>query len=581
MMQEQDVKDPTIAYLLLRDGHAVPIKGLSPTDLKLPRGAVIVREGFEELRRTSELNAIVDCLGFRGDWGDYQRTHWPQLQAFMERHGLVTYRNLFESGILALIGAMHRQRRALADRLFLGPEPRPTRVFTGMGIDWESWEDKYFYTVQARGMVEEDCAYVPEDLEETRRWFYARRFQADLVNFVGDHLLDIGEDGEVVLMMYAESTMSAEEREIRERLSRKVAEVFRWYIQNCGQGWVDVLPYNDRLIFLKGPDGQYDFVWRDLRETPPPIHYGPDQNPRLLHPLDVPSVHSDQLHFDAWNYYRRDAWAQKEAHEAETHYYAKGNSALGYPGAMVVLRGYLQDTGAMQEIPRIFSGDVVPAGFRQVTQPDGQRLLVSELISIEQMQEMMRESGYVERRVERRKARNLGDDSVWFDSDFNKLWEPGNSDDEPELPSAVTWYDAQAYCAWMEKSLGCQVRLPTADEYQVWFPESDGKRALLQHPVSKAPGGVERVWSSGDNEKNLYGDPERLRFVPDLQWVSSAEGLRAVHAYNVFEWVLNNKQLVLSPYSNTSCAPHTWGAHKTMKVCFRVVLELERPGQSG
>lgn len=570
-MRATNDNDPVIAYLLLKDGHAVPIRGLSPTELKPARGAVIVREGYEELRRTSELNAIVDCLGFRGDWGDYQRTHWPQLQAFMERHGLNTWRNLFDSGIPALFGMMHLQRRAVSDRLFLGPEPRPTRIFTGYGIDWDSWQSLHSSQVWPRHVSLDDLNYVPQDLEETKRWLFARRFETDLVNFVSDHLVDIGRDGEVVLMMYAAPTMPKEERVERERKSKKVAEVFRWYIQQCGEGWLEVLPYHENLIFLKGPDGLYDFVWRELRETKPLVHVGHDNKPRLLHPLDMPAVLKDQLHFDAWSYYRREVWEQKEAHEAESYYYATGNSPHAYPGKSVVLRNYLKDTGVLQETPRYFSGDE-PAGWVRVTQHDGEVLLVSQLVSIEQMQQMMRASGYAERRVERQSQ--VREDEVWFDGDFNKLWEPGNSDDSPHLPAAVTWYDAQAYCAWMERQYGCQVRLPTASEYHVWFPNSDGKQALLEHSVSRAPSGVERVWSVGESEKALTGEPERLRYVPDLQWVSAESGLKAVQAYNVFEWVLNNPQLVLNPYTNTSCAPHTWGAYKAMKVCFRVVIEL-------
>src|SRR5690606_27781508 len=34
-------------------------------------------------------------------------------------------------------------------------------------------------------------------------------------------------------------------------------------IDEIGQGWVDIIPYNENLIFLRGEKGEYSFVFRN------------------------------------------------------------------------------------------------------------------------------------------------------------------------------------------------------------------------------------------------------------------------------------------------------------------------------
>ena len=90
MKQTSDPNPPApIAWLLLRDGHAVPITGLAPDDFKAARWRT-VQAPETSLQHTQGLKAIVDCLGFHGDFGNYTREHWPQVQAFLrdqQQHG--------------------------------------------------------------------------------------------------------------------------------------------------------------------------------------------------------------------------------------------------------------------------------------------------------------------------------------------------------------------------------------------------------------------------------------------------------------------------------------------------------------
>ena len=71
----------------------------------------------------------------------------------------------------------------------------------------------------------------------------------------------------------------------------------------------------------------------------------------MLHPIDTPSSLQSEGDFRIWSYYRRDAWEEKEQHEAEKLYYATGGKGglLSYPGLDVVMQRYLRHQGVYGE----------------------------------------------------------------------------------------------------------------------------------------------------------------------------------------------------------------------------------------
>ena len=48
-----------------------------------------------ELRHRRRLNAIVDTLGFTGDFGDYKHSCWPRFTEFLADHGCTVQCDLF------------------------------------------------------------------------------------------------------------------------------------------------------------------------------------------------------------------------------------------------------------------------------------------------------------------------------------------------------------------------------------------------------------------------------------------------------------------------------------------------------
>ncbi|MGH1392325.1 MAG: hypothetical protein ACRAUZ_19560, partial [Aeromonas jandaei] len=75
-----------LGYLPLRDGHAIPLRGISPADIKEGAKSRVLHPDADPLKHRQTLNAIVDRLGFAGDFGTYQNKGWPEFQAFLKKH---------------------------------------------------------------------------------------------------------------------------------------------------------------------------------------------------------------------------------------------------------------------------------------------------------------------------------------------------------------------------------------------------------------------------------------------------------------------------------------------------------------
>lgn len=539
-----------IGWMLLRDGHAVPITGLEPDALKSARGGTIEREGIS-LKHTSGLNAIVHSLGFDGDFGDYRHHHYPRLERLLEEHGLTRRIDAFDvpSNCMSF-GTMRFMRRALADRLFLGPAPMPRRVFTGYDHDWEVWEALRYEAHYAHNWMRADDAFASEDIEKLRRWVYRHRLLGTFhaFNFRGDQFLDPGAPEGYALNYYAPTTASHTDHDLERRRIVQVLRALRQVLDQRAEGWFEIIQVTNNLVVLKGRNGGYDLLWRNLRTSPPPVVTSASSPAFGRHAMDLPVRFLGEQEFELWQYYRQGAWEEDERHKAEEHYYREGGlSGPAHPGVEVVHRRYLEATGKYSNRGSLPASAILLDGFRRVRGPSGQPLLVSDLITIAEMREMMTESGYADRRT--------GD-----------RWEPGNEDDDAR-PTAATWYDAQAFCAHMERRHGVHVRLPRLDEYRTWFPVPETRDEQMFDEI--APRVVEQLepWSGVLNE------PARCRLAATLPWRTSRDGLRTIDALDAAEW-LDAHEIVATPVSTYFMGRDSWGAYKRARVGFRLVIEV-------
>jgi hypothetical protein len=579
-----------IAWMLLREYHAVPLYGLAPDDLKRSCHTTIKRDGVE-IPNQRKLDAIVDTLGFHGDFGRYLHAHWPAIRRFLAGRDLRERVDLFDIEQPELMfGLLRSSRRALADRLFFGPQPVPHRVFLGYGHDWAPWSD-LFYKVTRSGWAEDDNGFAPASVDDARRWVFARSSELQgLHNFLGDQLF-LPAKQPFVPQIYFTTSADPDNQRRTLRAWHEVVRVLRWLLDQHRAGWIEILPVpgTQNLIVLGGPDGKYDLVWRDLRVEPPPVPKGK--------PLDLGLALQDQPEsfraaagFADWQYHRHGIWQEQEAHAAEEHFYGQGGIAGTYPGPRVVHEAYMVAAGAYSPTSRR-APDSSPAGFQEVS-IGGSRLFVSPLVTSAEAERVLEAAGYFGRRDNQAEP-----------------WERGNPEGQPGAPATVTWFDAHAYAAAMEKQTGLSLRLLTRDEHRALRPffgehyarmvdhdfpwENWPPRPLPTDGTTPVPGAVEwsepRFLDPGPDlpefsDKNGIGGKRRKRWIDDfpptgrwrtdLPWADHGS-LRFIDAWDAYEWVGNSAgtSRVAGRFWEGSIGLNSWGAYKNCKTSFRLVCD--------
>lgn len=581
-----------IAWLLLRDGHAVPIIGLAPDDLKAARQrAVQVPEA--PLRYRPGLDAIVHSLGFRGDFGDYIHRHWPQIQTFLRDRRCGAPRNLFSSDDWDVAPfyfgpTFGPTRRQLADRVFVGDRPVPSRVFLGVDVDWRVWDDRV-------RLLDIESFAPPEQLLIANRHDLLGQW-----GFLDDSLV-AGDVREVVDRTY--HAVSRSQAELDAHAARVLAAVraFRAVFPEHGPGWVDLLrpDDNEQLVLLRAEDGTWDLIWRDLRaDAPPP----PDAVPGhySIHPDDLPELLAGEQDLIRRLYFRRKVWDEHEAHLAEQHFYDVGHTAAQrrLMSNDEVRRRWLGDTRL--PVRRVVTaGAASNAGFHAV-QILGRTLFVSDLITVGEYQLMLAETGYLDRRAP-------------GSEDWHRANDPAQV---TPAPVGATWHDAQAFCAWKERPLGLQLRLPTLAElralrpfysqhykhlsahdfpWENWPPRPLGDLGLddsdgqVWVPVPSAV-----IWSEPRFHEPEPGRPQlpdpsgwtvsshsngRKRWIDDFPpraaWAHDAlaehGGLHFIDAWDAYEWAQEQGQ-ISGRFWEGGIGVDSWGAYKNVKVGFRVVI---------
>jgi hypothetical protein len=586
-----------LGWLLLRDGHSVPVFGLSPEDLKESAHHAIMAPDVK-LGHNRKLHAIVHQLGFDGDFGDYQRKHWPRIQALLDEHRCARQRDVLApdeaAGIFAF-GPLGPTRRQLADRAFLGNVPK--RMFTGYGVDWAAW-DEIAHRVPAGVPFPRDpdgLRFDPDDNDDRERAIaFALSHRSKLYGqwgFLDDKLVaPVAEHVVDKTYWHGQSRPAERERHLKE--VRAVVRAFRAIVDVDPEGWVDLLPLSSCVILLRAHDGSWDLVWKDLRETPPPK---PDEvaNRYGLAEFDLPLRLRGETDLAGKLYFRRDAWAEKEAYEAEQFYYDQGGTPAHRrvtPDEQIV-HDYLEHRGRVSTNSRAGRPAAASSGFREVG-VGGQRLLVSGLVTVSEFNQMVDETVYLDRR-----------------SPEDENWTRANEGARPNAPVGVTWRDAQAYIAWLERRLRVGLRLPTLTEHRelrpfpsARFQELSGLEFPWEHyPPRPLLDGAERVevpsavaWSEPRFEEPGPGISEfspangitmgRTRkrwladFPPAAPWQEAIpwgehRGLRFIDAWDAYEWV-QEPGYMAGRFWEGFFGLSSWGAYKNVKVGFRLVVDL-------
>lgn len=586
---------PTLGYLLLRDGHAIPLRGIDPEDIKQGAKACLPNPDADPVTHRRRLDAIVDRLGFPGDFGDFVHRGWPGFRRFLKQHGCTHRAGLFpidHGGCLDLYFTADGgpQRRQLSDRIFDHLPQRPSRVFLGYGVDWQAWDSGNGHDVP-KAAIAALAAGSPDPARDASELFALRSEFIGQWGFLDDKLVDGPMHKRVDKTYWLCATPAAQRERHAQQLSAAVM-AFRKIFDAQPLGWVDVIRFNERLVVLRGHDGGWDLLWREYRQDPPPA---PVHGIAALDVADLPSRLMSAEDRRRRLYLLQEWWEEKEEHEAEQAFYDRGGNMLDrrFAGNADVVFEWLCEQGKLPAQGFDIRARELPPGFSVVTL-EGRKLAMSEMISVGEFRKMLADSGYGERRSGRAES-----------------WERANDGVAHALPVGATWVDAQVFCAWKERQTGVTLRLPTRSELRAVRPIHSAHYARMvesDFPWEHRPprpiadpdeGGQSRdvpsavVWSEARFLEAGAGLPEfaadsgfattsRKRWIDDFPpragWsealpVQEHHGLDFIDAWDAYEWC-QEKEWVSGRFWEGPIGANSWGAYKNIKTTFRVVMEL-------
>jgi len=525
----------------------VPLPGLHPEHLKSAVHALRKarqKDGEQISHPSLKIKRLLDDLALT--LGGKSFEHWihnvqPSLERFFDVHGLRHPSDLITWECPPFAHPLNA--RQIADRLFASGLPMPEKLFTGVGntmfaarnygamdLQWamerltgERYLRRDLDLIEFVASLPDEKVF-PEDLSDeeimvdpeytgltlhdllllTYRWDINCCF-----NLLGDNLV-------APLRIAPIFQFYNTEPEDDRRMAALFA-LFRAKIEHTTLGWMDVLPFNENLIFLRGPAGTFDWIVRDQRNEP----FSGNQ----LHPIfsadEVPVALSAETGMKAKLHFTKGLWLDQVEHCSEQYFYATGGTVATYPGSDRILADYLTSINELTvRRPRVGARHV-----DFIAHPLADKcLMVSDLITIDEFWNF-----YEAEWADRRDAKAERTAHSW-----PPLTEM-NGRDERDRPVCVTWYDAVAYCKYLERRTGLPVRLLTTQEWQTIAPERAEVEAL---GASARRAAVEALTPDGKVlEPPTYLPHYFTRFKPDLCWVRNNEGLSFLSSLTFGEWL--------------------------------------------
>ncbi len=554
---------PSARWVFFRDFHLAPLDDVRPEALnRAAQQACGQYRDRKHLELTTAQNFLASKLGAKGGLAGFKREFDLNLNPFMQAHGLLKRADLITPRHdFPLVELAPRQ---IADRLFLSGRPLPQRVFTGYDVDWYELNNRFYRSNPWRDYQErhgklfflpfdltmQECDRLrAESLEAVAQCLDAAiaacapAINPPVNNLLGDQLLQFGgtleREFRFVPKLYQPASCQADKFREEVRCYHDVAKLFREWIGRRGNGWVEILRYNESLIFLKGCGDSYDFLVSGFRDGP--FEHNPF-SPYLKND-DVPKS-NDAYHFQRWLYFEYSGWLEEDEHHSEMEFYAGGKQPIDYPRPDLILRTHLITVGKYRPPQKLAPRAEGYYPFKL----GGRLLCISNLVSIVEFRAFM--------------ERNPEYADYSRKPDGVDRWEPVNSDLDQTLPASVTWYDANAYASWVSRVKGLPVRLLTADEYIelaasiLGPPPEVPKHGFfhLEHDRLCRFTSAEGSPISGHPPYMPEEDFQRLRlnFIPEaMKWNASAEGLRFLISPHFGEW-MNEESAVLNTLTRTN-----------------------------
>ncbi|MEM5536540.1 hypothetical protein WNY58_09070 [Neptuniibacter pectenicola] len=608
----------SVRYLPTKKFHILPICGLAPDELKeSARSCSLDREN---VKLTTLQNLLANSLGIKEGFSGYRDAYEKRIMTFLVEHGLSHKADLIAPRLPKGNSSLYRLTvEQVSDRLFCSGKGIPSRLFTGYDFDFHARYDNAQWECNQRlGRVLYETKEKREDIEKEllqqafqepetevegcdvslRNFVIAGMLVSKIspsFNLMGDMLVEPVRDELVVSEKYYASECDLGYKATDQELCLLSGKLFRAEIDSDTKGWVDVIPFNECLIFLKGRNGEYDFVIKGLRSD----KFEHQLYEPYLKRSDIPSQMNEEYHFKRWYYFAYQGWRERDEHVAEQAFYDNGGDSSNYPGLTNVQRMYFEKLGVFRPIDvKDAKKADLPFSIYPV-QLDSHCLYVSELISIAEL------GRFTNQNPEYYQAR----EGLCEGSQLDCLL-PMNMEN-PNLPAAVTWFDACAYMSYIERTYGVPVRLLRVHEYQalriqggddyssssmmplgtVAIDDTDGVNRLAAFPFM-SDGLLEFFEPSGESlgSHPKYMDEERFqnlgcKFVDTLKYSNHPSGLKFVDSDSFCEWLFENaggrqaacvrskslSSIYGTPFLERDLFPATsTGKYKHVKVGFRV-----------
>jgi len=602
-----------VGYLPLKKFHILPVFGLEPELIK--QSVKSVSRDREKISHCTLLNALVQSLGFQGGFSGYSNAYEQLLKPFMEDHDLRQYADLIAPRF-PCNGAsrLKHERQDISDRLFYNYSAIPDKIFTGYNFRYDQYFDDgigiYNFEIERsqyglnQNPYDENCSEnVDLALQNPTLQVQLKRKQSqtrsliDIViggdlffiqagfNLLGDQLTQPREK-ESVFQFYNSNKIALAESLVH---CNKKMNLFIQRIEQINQGWIEVLPFNENLIFLKGENGDYDFIFKNQRDE----EFKHQIYEPYLKRADVPRF-EDEYHFKRWFYFEFKGNRQQQLHQVETEYYCSGGNTHNYPGIEELLKRSLHSdyTKTFMDL----KSSIELPNYQKIKLANGKILMVSDIITIEEFNEFsIANRSYMQGRAELFE-KNGGLDNL----------EAVNADENTMLPVSLTWYDVMMFISWFNRKNKIETRLLTYDEFIEISPFDEPKDDTLNHysPPIKITIKGKTTFSDQLNEEFEYnclsfydengvkivGHPPymeeeafqkiQLKFV-DVKFLEK-HGLKYIDSKNFGEWLTDKTYVCcksLTGFYNYISKPtpalNSTGKYKGRKIGFRLCYELK------
>ena len=605
-------------YLPLDSFHIIPIKHLHPDEIKKSTKLAILDR--EKTSRTGLLNAVSRALGFVGGFSDYKEKYEIELLPFLKQHNLKKKVDLIETRDPITSELSSLKRQDLSERLFFSNTDLPKKVFTGYNSNFiENLSNSKYEALNfnkrihylenksicnmsfceyldamftnrhcdIEGLFEEICNNI--DIALYDDFFHSEQnvitketneIEIDNSDMFSTILLGALYKNNILdfalyisflndnLFIPQKQDPEIERFNIEDNMKGKynhIFDFFRMFLNKEKDGWIEIIPFNENLIFLKHHNGDYDFIFKNQRHRIFDHQIYGDH----ITTKNTPSFISD-YHFERWLYFNYKGFRYLDIQNSEIMYYTKNTNARNYPGSKQILLEYYESMGVYNKKDVIVTHNTQLDGFKPVFISNA-TYMISELITIGEFNLFL-------------------DDNPTYLNDFkkNEFLEANNQGDR--FPVCISWYDTLNYISWFNTKNDVDSKLLNIDEFSkirgINDITIDFDKKIAPHEIMLICNKTNR-WTPHRDSYNIqlhfiskliniekWTEPNsQLKFMRSnyfAEWLAEKTCVRTGKINNFFYSLQSGYDTLIRPKPPLDCN----GLYKGLKIGFRLMYKF-------